>query len=94
MTAQRLKEKKDNILVGKVQTSKTNQSSKVSPQRIISLKIRKPRKNLEDNQLAKLRSAQLADEKPRPGNTKQDIFHTSKLEFMRSFNLVPNVDHL
>ena len=97
MKAQRLKEKKDNILAGKdrkVQKSKTNGSTKVSPQRTSSAKIRKPRQSLEDKQLAKLRSVQLATEKSEPGITRQDIFHTSKLEFMRSFNLVPTVVYI
>ena len=97
MKAQRLQEKKDTIFAvqdRKVQTSKTNGSTKVSPQITSSVKIRKPRQRLEDKQLAKLRSVQLVDGKSRPGYKRQDIFNTSKLNFMRSFNLVPTVVYI
>ena len=97
MKAQRLREKKDNILAGrerKVQTRKTYGSTNVSTQRTNSVKIRIARQSLEDKQLAMLRSSKMADEKSRPENTSQDIFHNSKLEFMRSIDLLANVIYL
>ena len=81
MKAHRLKEKKDEMFSVNVRTK--SRSSKN-----ISEKTRKHRQRLEDKQLAKLRSLQFDDDQYMTEDTTKDMFHSSKLEFMRSLSLI------
>ena len=88
MKAQRLKEKKDGIINEKLkimQRNKENQNTKLQTKESKQLKTRKPRQRLEDKQLAKLWSLEFDDV------NSASLFCRSKLEFMKSLHLMPNV---
>ena len=90
MKAQRLKEKKDGIINEKLkimQRNKENQNTKLQTKESKQLKTRKPRQRLEDKQLAKLWSLEFDDVNSKSAS----LFCRSKLEFMKSLHLMPNV---
>ena len=94
MKAQRLKEKNDKILSGNVRTiQKSNEKTGTKSRfpKNFSEETRKPRQRLEDKQLAKLRTVQFDDDQYMTEYKRKNMFNSSKLEFMRSLNLVPTV---
>ena len=94
MKAQRLKAKKNELLTGnvrKMHKSNGRKGAKENAPKNISEKTKKNRQRLVDKQLAKLRSVEYDNDNSKPRYTSKDRFHSSKLEFMMSLKLVPNV---
>ena len=93
MKAQRLKAKKKELLAGNVRKMHkiNDRKGATDAPHNISENTRKPRQRLEEKQLAKLRTVEYDDDNSKPSCTRKDGFHSSKLEFMRSLNLVPNI---
>ena len=82
MKAQKLKVLRDDILTGKTKHNVVKNKNKVKQG-----KSRKQRQTLEEKQMSKLRSLRFEEDK-------SETIQSSKIEYLKYFNIVPNIIYL